>query len=272
MTPPTPGGEFRWQDGPAGLVLDCAPLALVARHAFTSRQLQLRGDAADGWSRSAAAVGCAVDVLHRVRQVHGAAVRVVAAAEPDGALRPEADALVTATAGQALAVVTADCVPILLADPISGAVGVVHAGWRGTAADVAAATVRALTREYGVEPSRIVAAIGPSIGACCYDVGEELLDAFAAAGHGEAARAAWFARGSDGRLRLDLWAANRALLVRAGLLPANVHVAGLCTKTHLTWFESYRAEGAAAGRLAAIIRCAEKRLAARDAPGGRHAK
>jgi YfiH family protein len=262
MTPPTPGGEFRWQNGPSGLVLDCAPLARVARHAFTSRQLQLRGEASDGWTRTAAAVGCAVDALHRVRQVHGAGVRVVAGAEPDAAPRPEGDALVTATPGQALAVVTADCVPILLADPLSGAVAAVHAGWRGTAADVTGAAVDALARHWNVPPARLVAAIGPSIGACCYDVGEELVGAFAAAGHDETARAAWFARDAAGRLRLDLWSANRDLLVRAGLSAANVHVAGLCTKTHLTWFESYRAEGAAAGRLAAIIKCPEQRLEA----------
>lgn len=252
-----PGGDFRWQDGPSGSVLDCEPLARVARHAFTSRQLQLRGAAPDGWVRAAAAVGCAVDALHRVRQVHGAAVHVVGATALDGASRPQADALVTGTAGQALAVVTADCVPILLADPVSGAVGAVHAGWRGTAADVTGAAVAAMARHWNVPPARLVAAIGPSIGACCYDVGEELMDAFAAAGHDEAARAAWFSRDTDGRLRLDLWAANRDLLVRAGLSAANVHVAGLCTKTHLMWFESYRAEGAAAGRLAAIIKCPE---------------
>lgn len=261
MTPPAPGGEFQWQDGPSGLVLDCAPLARVARHAFTSRQLQLRGEASDGWTRTAAAVGCAVDALHRVRQVHGAAVHVVGD-EKRGETRPEADALVTATPGRALAVVTADCVPILLADPVSGAVGAVHAGWRGTAAGVTAAAVGTMTRNWNVPPARLVAAIGPSIGACCYEVGDELADAFAAAGHDEASRAIWFSRDAAGRLRLDLWAANRDLLVQAGLSAANIHVAGLCTKTHLTWFESYRAEGAAAGRLAAIIRCPEPRLAA----------
>ena len=255
MTPPTPAGEFRWQDGPPGLVLDCEPLAAVARHAFTSRQLRLRGDAPDGWSRTAAAVGCAVHALHRVRQVHGAAVHVVGAAEPDGRARPEADALVTCTPGMALAVVTADCVPILLADPVSGAVGAVHAGWRGTVTDVTGAAVRVMTRHWDVAPARLVAAIGPSIGACCYDVGEDLVGAFTAAGFDAEARAAWFRRDGSGRLRLDLWTATRDLLVRAGLSPARIHVAGLCTKTHLSWFESYRAEGAAAGRLAAIIKC-----------------
>ena len=263
MTPPVPGGQFRWTESPAGLVLACEPLARTARHAFTSRQLRLRGDSADGWAKTASTVGCGADGVLRVRQVHGAEVRVVDGPRPDGP-PPSADALVTRTPGVALAVVTADCVPVLLADPVSGAVGAVHAGWRGTAADVAGAAVRAMTREYGVEPSRIVAAIGPSIGACCYDVGEELRPAFASAGHPDRDLDAWFSRDADGRSRLDLWRANTDLLVGAGVSRASVHVAGLCTKTHLTWFESYRAEGAAAGRMAAIIKSPEQRLAARD--------
>jgi hypothetical protein len=233
-------------------VLRCGPLAEVARHAFTSRQLQLRGDAAAGWTRAAAEVGCGAAAVRRAQQVHGATVHVVGEALPTGEL-PQADALVTAVPGAAVAVVTADCVPILLADARTGAVGAVHAGWRGTAADVAGAAVRALTLQYGAEPSRIVAAIGPSIGACCYDVGEELRPVFAAAGHPSRDLDAWFSRRGDGRSRLDLWSANQDLLVRAGLARDHVHVAGLCTKTHLEWFESYRAEGPRAGRLAALI-------------------
>jgi YfiH family protein len=252
MTPPAPGGQFRWLESPPGLILACEPLARTARHAFTSRQLRLRGDAADGWARTASTVGCEVGAVRRVRQVHGAAVRVVDATPPEGML-PEADALVTCTPGVAVAVVTADCVPVLLADPISGAVGAVHAGWRGTAADAAGAAVRTMAEQWDIPPARLVAAIGPSIGACCYEVGEELIQAFAAAGHDAAARNAWFGRDGDGRLRLDLWTANRDLLLRAGLAASQIHLSGLCTKTHLAWFESYRADGAAAGRLAAII-------------------
>jgi polyphenol oxidase len=255
MTPPDPGAAFLWDHTTSGPVLRCAPLEAVAHHAFTSRQLQLRGDQPERWVAAAATVGCPLDRMRRVRQVHGATVHVVQDATPGGAPRPPADALVTRTPGLALTVVTADCVPVLLADPASGAVAAVHAGWRGTAADVAGAAVRALGREFGVAPSGLIAAIGPSIGACCYEVGEELLEAFAEAGHDSAARADWFSRDDAGRLRIDLWAANRDLLVHAGLRPDRVHVAGLCTKTHLEWFESYRADGPQAGRLAAIIVC-----------------
>ncbi|MGE0362373.1 MAG: peptidoglycan editing factor PgeF [Vicinamibacterales bacterium] len=249
--PPAAAG-FRWHDESSTPVLRCEPLAAIARHAFTSRQLRLRGADPAAWSRVAALVSCPVTALHRVRQVHGAVVAVVDAAAA-GPSRPEADALITRVPGAALAVVTADCVPVLLADPVSGAVGAVHAGWRGTAANIAGAAVAAMADRWGVPPARLTAAIGPSIGACCYEVGDELEGAFVAAGHDARALAAWFRRDDRGRLRLDLWTANRDLLVAAGLRPEQVHVAGLCTKTHLQWFESYRAEGPNAGRMAAII-------------------
>jgi hypothetical protein len=262
MSYPAPAAGFHWDDTPSGSVLRCTALGGVVRHAFTSRRLGLRAGDDSGWDRAAAVVGCRAAAVHRVRQVHGAAVHAVDAPATAGGIRAEADALVSKTPGVALAVVTADCVPILLADPVTGAVAAVHAGWRGTATDVAGAAVAALTREYAVAGADLVAAIGPSIGACCYDVGEELLEAFAAAGHDSAARADWFARDDAGRLRLDLWTANRDLLVHAGLRPDRIHVAGLCTRTHLDWFESYRADGPKAGRLAAIIVTPEQGLAA----------
>jgi len=184
--------------------------------------------------------------------VHGAVVRVVRAGELDQPA-PDADAAVTRDPGTAVAVVAADCVPVLLADPVTGAVAAVHAGWRGTAANIVGATVATLTREWGVEPSSLIAAIGPSIGPCCYDVGEDLLRAFDEAGHSPVDRAEWFSRDAAGRLRLDLWRANADQLAHAGIRPANIHVAGLCTQTHRDVFESFRAEGDQAGRMAAIV-------------------
>ncbi len=122
----------------------------------------------------------------------------------------------------------------------------------GTAANVVGATVATLTREWGVDPATLVAAIGPSIGACCYTVGPELQTAFEQAGHSFAHVQRWFTRNGDA-LVLDLWAANRDLLEAAGVPAANIHVAGLCTKTHREVFESFRADGDQAGRMAAII-------------------
>jgi polyphenol oxidase len=235
-------------------MLRCTPLDAVARHGFTSRQLGLRpNDAAPAaWATALASVGCDVSQIARVRQVHGAAVRVVRAADLAAPVS-DADAVITNVPGLAVAVVAADCVPVLIADPRTGAVAAVHAGWRGTAANVVGAAVAAMTREFGVWPDTLVAAIGPSIGACCYEVGEELLAAFTAAGHSSVDLAEWFARDQAGRLRLDLWQANADLLVGAGVPRAQVHVAGLCTKTHVHVLESFRVDGARAGRMAAII-------------------
>ena len=253
MTLPTTPDDFRWTDEPWGPMLRCRALDGLAQHGFTSRQLQLRpGERAGGaWASAAASVGCAVPRVGRVRQVHGAVVRVVRADELDQPV-PDADAAVSRDPGTAVAVVAADCVPILLADPVTGAVAAVHAGWRGTAANVVGATVTTLVREWGVEPATLVAAIGPSIGACCYTVGPELQTAFEQAGHPSAHVQRWFTRNRDA-LVLDLWAANRDLLEAAGVPAANIHVAGLCTKTHCQVFESYRADGDQAGRMAAII-------------------
>lgn len=251
---PKPGPGFRWTREPWGPMLRCAPLEAIAQHGFTSRQLALRAgeSGSERWAQAAASVGCAVPRVGRVRQVHGAVVRVVRAATLDEPV-PDADAAITATPGLAVTVVAADCVPILLADPATGAVAAIHAGWRGTCARVAGETVAALRREFGVDPSRLVAAIGPSIGACCYEVGDDLLRAFEAAGHSSIDRAEWFARDAAGRLRLDLWRANADQLVHAGLAPQAVHVGALCTRTHVEVFESFRAEGERAGRMAAIV-------------------
>ena len=259
MTLPPPAPGFRWTDEAWGPMLRCAPLEAVAHHGFTSRQLGLRpGDGAPtAWASAVASVGCPVSRLARVRQVHGAQVHVVHAVHAGDAdapvTNPEADAVITTLAGTAVAVVAADCVPVLLADSRIGAVAAVHAGWRGTAADVVGAAVAAMTREFGVRPDTLVAAIGPSIGVCCYEVGGELVDAFNAAGQTSVALAAWFVRDQGGRLRLDLWQANADLLVRAGVPRAQVHVSGLCTKTHVAVLESFRVDGDRAGRMAAII-------------------
>lgn len=258
MTPPmplpAPPPDFHWTHEPWGPMLRCRALDPFVQHGFTTRQLQLRpGErAGEAWASAAASVGCAVPRIGRVRQVHGAVVRVVRAGELDQPA-PDADAAVTRDPGTAVAVVAADCVPVLLADPVTGAVAAVHAGWRGTAANIVRATVATLTREWGVEPSSLIAAIGPSIGPCCYEVGEDLLRAFDEAGHSSIDRAEWFSRDAAGRLRLDLWRANADALVHAGVRPANIHAAGLCTQTHRDVFESFRAEGERAGRMAAIV-------------------
>jgi hypothetical protein len=193
----------------------------------------------------------------RVRQVHGHAVRVVdraAAGALDPHERPDADAVVSNLPGAALAVLVADCVPILIADSRAGAAAAVHAGWRGTRARVVQAAVDTMARRFGSRPIDLVAAMGPSIGPGDYEVGEALLDEFAAAGHGEPAIARWFRRRSDrGPWLLDLWQANRDQLEAAGLRPKAVFECGLSTMRHPQWLESYRRDGDRAGRMAAVV-------------------
>jgi hypothetical protein len=112
--------------------------------------------------------------------------------------------------------------------------------------------VAALRSAFGADPADLVAAVGPSIGPCCYQVREALVDAFRRAGHAPGDLERWFT--ADGGLRLDLWRANRDQLEAAGLHRDRVHVAGLCTATHGELFHSYRRDGPSTGRLAAAIR------------------
>jgi YfiH family protein len=166
--------------------------------------------------------------------------------------RPDGDAIVSNEAGLALSVSVADCVPILIADAKSGAAAAIHAGWRGTSAGVAAAAVEAMQREFGTEPSDCTAAIGPSIGPDDYEVGSELVESFLAAGHSRTDVDRWFRRAGD-RLTLDLWTASRDQLTSAGIPPVRVFGCALSTLTHARVFESFRADGARAGRMAALI-------------------
>jgi YfiH family protein len=247
-------GAFAWVQEPWGLSVRCRPLDAVARHFFTTRVLRLRGEEEpDGWARVAASIGLEPRAIARVRQVHGSDVIFVRREQP---VPPpvDADGLVTDDPGKAVAVVAADCVPLLIADPETGAVAAVHAGWRGTAAAAAASAVSALRSRFGSSPARLVAAIGPSIGPCCYVVGEELIEAFRCAGHQDGWLDVWFTRAADGRLRLDLWRATLDQLTAEGLASDRVHVAGLCTMHHRDRFYSYRGDGPRTGRMAAVIR------------------
>jgi YfiH family protein len=238
----------------------CRWLDEHTQHLFTSLQLELRSPDSDAersaWAAAVASVGGRPEHLVRVRQVHGRDVRIVRAEDlnaSDVLQRPDADAIVSNAPGAVLAVVVADCVPILLVDPHGRVAGAIHAGWRGTCAAVARAAVRAITREFGTKAADLTAAIGPAIGPEDYEVGQSVRDAFVSAGHDPTTVNRWFRRDARGRLWLDLWLSNRDQLVDAGLSPERIATCGLSTLRHPGLFASYRRDGPVAGRMAALI-------------------
>src|SRR6187455_2253527 len=148
MTLPRPDASFHWTSEAWGDALRCRALDAVTQHLFTSRQLEL--PAAPAWRAALASAGSTPDCLMRVKQVHGNAVRILKTGEvPEGAsaLRPDGDAIVSDVGGLVLAVMVADCVPILVCDPVRGAAAAIHAGWRGTCARVGSAAIDAMRRE-----------------------------------------------------------------------------------------------------------------------------
>ena len=257
MTLPPLPDSFHWTNETWGPALRCVPLGALAPHLFTTRGLEL--SAVTDWWRLADTLG--VRRILTLTQIHGRNVVVVRRGESTPRGKPEADILVSNDPEVAIAVRAADCVPLLLADSKTGAVAAVHAGWRGTAAGAATAAVDALGREFASRPEDLVAAIGPSICATCYEVGSELVDAFAAAGHARHLIDRWFVTTppAHGRrevppLRLDVAAANRDQLLLAGVAEEHIHMSGLCTAMHLDVLTSYRKEKNLAGRLAGVIR------------------
>jgi YfiH family protein len=257
----TAAGSFDWIDAAFGRALVTDAFDGVASHLFTTRSLTLRGEHADrDWAALARAMTVAPERLFAPKQVHGHEVLVARkdAAAPislNDLTRPHADIVITDDPGTAVAVQVADCVPLLFADRRTGAVAAAHAGWRGTAAHVAVHTVRAMAEHFGTRPGDLVVAIGPSIGACCYQVKADVLAAFESAGFAASSLAHWFSPDGDAdHLLLDVPLANRHQLIAAGVSADRIARSGLCTACHPEHFFSYRRDGAGTGRLAAAIR------------------
>lgn len=180
------------------------------------------------------------------RQVHGV---TLVRAPFRGKLRPEADAVWSAAPGVAVAVVTADCVPILLADRRGRFACAIHAGWRGSAARIAKLTVQAITRATDTRPGDLVAAIGPHIGPCCYEVDEPVMAAIPERSVFRPVRA--------GHAMLDLFALNRLQLVGAGIPALAIERVGGCTSCDSTRYASYRRDKASS-RLLHFVRTARR--------------
>ncbi len=181
-------------------------------------------------------------------QVHGSRVHCIdelPQADPQAPCRScgECDALITDRPGITLLIRVADCVPIVLYDPVRRVVAVIHAGWKGTVADIASTTVARMGTRYGCRARDILAGIGPSIGPCCFEVNEDVARQFQHAFFGESCVLT-----GPGGIKVDLPGANRAALLRSGMLPGNIEMAGYCTACSLDIFFSHRAEQGDTGR------------------------
>jgi polyphenol oxidase len=194
------------------------------------------------------------------RQVHGAVIVRVRAGDDRAALaQVEADGICCDSSGVAIGVFVADCVPALVVDPRTGSFAAVHAGWRGTVAGVLPAAVRALGTEFGARPEELRVALGPAIGPCCFEVGPEVSAAFEALFPDARARGIVLpsARGAAGKANVDLKAANRLLLERAGVAPAAIEAGPECTHCDRARFFSFRRDGSGTGQLMGIVGRAE---------------
>ena len=262
------GAGFAWREGEGGVrAVVCEPLerdgfpnAFSTRAGgvspFPSESLNLAGfdqDSAEnirenrrrffsllggGWSFA----GC--------WQVHGADVRVVRGSDGPAPEQERCDALATREPGVLLGVKTADCVPVLLADPRARACAAVHAGWRGTLARIVERTLATMRDEFGARPQDVRAAVGPAALGCCYEVGPEVTEAF----RGEFDYAeSLLTPTSEGRALIDLQRANREQLAGAGVLPSRVHMLPLCTICRPDLFFSYRRDKKDYGRTGRLL-------------------
>ena len=209
----------------------------------------------ENYRRLANAVGFDLEKLVLTWQIHSDIIRQVTANHANGTDHrnyPQCDALITNDPGTALFVFTADCTPILLQDPVTGAVGAVHAGWRGTAADIAGKTVAAMIDAYGCRPENIRTAIGPNIGACCFETDRDVPDAMVRL-LGQEALASIRQQGQ--KYYVNLKQINAQLLRRRGV--AQIDIATHCTACQPDRFWSHRRTGGNRGSQGAIIVCKE---------------
>ncbi len=233
----------------------------VSRKPYDSMNLAFHvGDAAESvWKNRiifASSMGLKAEDIVSPNQVHGDKVlnvsskhRGMGAKSYEDAI-PETDALITNEPGLPLMLCFADCTPILFLDPEKKAVGIAHAGWKGTLKKIGRKTLEAMNREFGTDPSKCLAGIGPSIGPCCYEVGVEVAEACRKAFPEKADN---LLEEKNGRIYFNLWAANRLSLIEGGMLPENIESADTCTACEHSWYFSYRADGGTTGRIAAMI-------------------
>jgi hypothetical protein len=243
-------------------------------HAVTTRDAELPGegdiniagrlplDEALSNRRSWAQLICVdAEALVCGRQVHGVEVQLVderhrglGATTIETAL-PQTDALITQTPNLPLMIYTADCVPVIVYDPVQHALGLGHAGWRGTVGNIAGNLVAAMQGKIGSDPADLIVKLGPSIGPCCYEVGDEVIDAWRSSGLDPDLVAV---RPVVPRAHLDLWAGNRLAFEAAGVPSHQIEQSGICTRCHADRFFSRRAGRGHRGLFATIAQLTPK--------------
>jgi hypothetical protein len=223
----------------------------VSRGTFAELNLSRRvGDDPESvdrnWRRVTAITGGALRFV-TMRQVHGTEITIV---DEPGRAGGDADVLVTRRRGVALSVLTADCVPLLWVAPAPRVIAATHAGWRGTLAGIAERTLQCLQSEFGVELADVSVALGPAIGACCYEVDSEIV---------EQLQQRWgvmpdaVRRAGGAKPTLDLRAANTAILTRLGVPESRITTVGPCTRCAASQYFSYRAARGSTGRQLSFI-------------------
>ena len=234
----------------------------VSTGIFSSMNLNFkRGDDPDAvmenYRRMAAALNMRVDDMVLSDQTHTTNVRVITEEDRGkGILRPQdysdVDGMITNVPGIVLVTSYADCVPLYFVDPVRKAIGLSHSGWKGTVGHIGQKTVWKMHEVYGSEPKDIVAAIGPSICQSCYEVSDDVAEAFRANFTADEVADILLDKG-NGKYQLDLWKANWYVLTDAGILPEHLSVTDLCTACHPDLLWSHRKTNGQRGGLSAFL-------------------
>lgn len=224
-----------------GLHVDDDPEAVVENRRRLAQEV---GIPFSRWTYGEQVHGCEVQPVDRTQAGRGTLSR--------GDAFQAKDAFITEERGLAMAGLFADCVPLYFADPVRGAVGLAHAGWKGTVLRVAEGTVRAMAERFGSRPCDIRAAIGPSVGPCCYEVDDRIISRVIAEA-GVEGEPYYTPSEAPGLYRLNLKEINRQIMIKAGILPNHIEITKLCTGCNLKAFYSHRTENGRTGRMAAWI-------------------
>ena len=234
----------------------------VSQGVFRSMNLGFgRGDdkenVLENFGRIAGAIGFSREDIVTADQTHTTNVREITKEDRGNVVTKErafhnVDGMITDVPGLILTTFYADCVPLYFVDPVHKAIGLSHSGWRGTAGKIGKVTLEKMRKRYGTDPSEVVAAIGPSICRDCYEVSEDVIQQFQQAFPREDWESLYDEK-ADGKYQLDLWQANRLILLEAGVLPDRIIMPEICTCCNPEFLFSHRASGGKRGNLAAFL-------------------